>query len=327
MNKKIIAAVLAAVVLSSAHLSEAQQAKKVYRIGYLDGTSPAASAARIEAFRQGLRELGYIEGNNIAIEYRYAAGNLQKLPELAAELVRLNVDVILAEGSAPRAAKQATTMIPIVMSNNGDPVGAGLVASLARPGGNITGLSSTAGPEVYGKLLELLKETVPNLTRVAVLSNPLSPFSPLALKETETTARAFKLSLHRLEVRSPDEYDAAFAAATKEGAGALVVVQDPMLLNDRTRLADLATKSRLPAIYGLLEHVDAGGLMAYAANRLDMFRRAATYVDKILKGAKPADLPVERPTKFELWINLKTAKQIGLTIPQSVLYRADKVIK
>ena len=315
--------------LGGVAIAEAQQPTKVPRIGFLVANSPSVYTARIEAFRQGLRELGYMEGKNIIIESRSAEGNLDLLPSLAAGLVRLKVDVIVAAGGDPpvRAAKQATQTIPIVMANASDPVGAGLVASLNRPGGNITGLSTAPGPEIYGKHLELLKETFPRLTRVAILSNPANRFSALALREAETTARAFKVSLQILEARNPDEFETAFAAATKERAGALLVVEDPMFFGERTRLANFAAKSRLPAIYGILEYVEVGGLMAYAAERTDMFRRAATYVDKILKGAKPADLPVEQPTKFELVINLKTAKQIGVTIPQSVLYRADKVIR
>ena len=315
--------------LGGVAIAEAQQPTKVPRIGFLVANSPSVYTARIEAFRQGLRELGYVEGKNIIIESRSAEGNLDLLPSLAAGLVRLKVDVIVAAGGDPpvRAAKQATQTIPIVMANASDPVGAGLVASLNRPGGNITGLSTAPGPEIYGKHLELLKETFPRLTRVAILSNPANRFSALALREAETTARAFKVSLQILEARNPDEFETAFAAATKERAGALLVVEDPMFFGERTRLANFAAKSRLPAIYGILEYVEVGGLMAYAAERTDMFRRAATYVDKILKGAKPADLPVEQPTKFELVINLKTAKQIGVTIPQSVLYRADKVIR
>ena len=315
--------------LGGVAIAEAQQPTKVPRIGFLVANSPSVYTARIEAFRQGLRELGYMEGKNIIIESRSAEGNLDLLPSLAAGLVRLKVDAIVAAGGDPpvRAAKQATQTIPIVMANASDPVGAGLVASLNRPGGNITGLSTAPGPEIYGKHLELLKETFPRLTRVAILSNPANRFSALALREAETTARAFKVSLQILEARNPDEFETAFAAATKERAGALLVVEDPMFFGERTRLANFAAKSRLPAIYGILEYVEVGGLMAYAAERTDMFRRAATYVDKILKGAKPADLPVEQPTKFELVINLKTAKQIGVTIPQSVLYRADKVIR
>jgi len=315
--------------LGGVAIAEAQQPTKVPRIGFLVANSPSVYTARIEAFRQGLRELGYVEGKNIIIESRSAEGNLDLLPSLAAGLVRLKVDVIVAAGGDPpvRAAKQATQTIPIVMANASDPVGAGLVASLNRPGGNITGLSTAPGPEIYGKHLELLKETFPRLTRVAILSNPANRFSALALREAETTARAFKVSLQILEARNPDEFETAFAAATKERAGALLVVEDPMFFGERTRLANFAAKSRLPAIYGILEYVEVGGLMAYAADRTDMFRRAATYVDKILKGAKPADLPVEQPTKFELIINLKSAKQIGVTIPANMLLRADKVIK
>ena len=329
MKKKISLLALCSLLLAPCSSAQAQQPVKVPRIGFLVANSPSVYTARIEAFRQGLRELGYMEGKNIIIEWRSAEGNLDLLPSLAAGLVRLKVDVIVAAGGDPpvRAAKQATQTIPIVMANASDPVGAGLVASLNRPGENITGLSTAPGPEIYGKHLELLKETFPRLTRVAILSNPANRFSALALREAETTARAFKVSLQILEARNPDEFETAFAAATKERAGALLVVEDPMFFGERTRLANFAAKSRLPAIYGILEYVEVGGLMAYAAERTDMFRRAATYVDKILKGAKPADLPVEQPTKFELVINLKTAKQIGVTIPQSVLYRADKVIR
>jgi len=329
MKKKISLLALCSLLLAPCSSAQAQQPVKVPRIGFLVANSPSVYTARIEAFRQGLRELGYMEGKNIIIESRSAEGNLDLLPSLAAGLVRLKVDVIVAAGGDPpvRAAKQATQTIPIVMANASDPVGAGLVASLNRPGGNITGLATAPGPEIYGKHLELLKETFPRLTRVAILSNPANRFSALALREAETTARAFKVSLQILEARNPDEFETAFAAATKERAGALLVVEDPMFFGERTRLANFAAKSRLPAIYGILEYVEVGGLMAYAAERTDMFRRAATYVDKILKGAKPADLPVEQPTKFELVINLKTAKQIGVTIPQSVLYRADKVIR
>jgi putative ABC transport system substrate-binding protein len=329
MNKRMLVSVLATIFLATALGVKAQQPTKVPRIGFLVANSPSVYTARIEAFRQGLRELGYVEGKNIIIESRSAEGNLDLLPSLAAGLVRLKVDVIVAAGGDPpvRAAKQATQTIPIVMANASDPVGAGLVASLNRPGGNITGLSTAPGPEIYGKHLELLKETFPRLTRVAILSNPANRFSALALREAETTARAFKVSLQILEARNPDEFETAFAAATKERAGALLVVEDPMFFGERTRLANFAAKSRLPAIYGILEYVEVGGLMAYAADRTDMFRRAATYVDKILKGAKPADLPVEQPTKFELIINLKSAKQIGVTIPANMLLRADKVIK
>jgi putative ABC transport system substrate-binding protein len=261
------------------------------------------------------------------IEYRTSEGKAESLPELAAELARLKVDVIFAFTSlAVQAARKEMPTVPIV-SITPDPLAAGLVASLARPGGNITGLSTTAGKEIYGKYLELLTETIPKLTRVAFLSNPINPFSPLALEETVSAARAFKMPLQLLEARTPDELETVFAAATKERAGAILVMQDAMFLAQRGQVAELAAKSRLPAMYGIPEHADAGGLMAYAANRPDIFRRAATYVDKILKGTKPADLPVEQPMKFEFIINLKAAKQIGLTIPPNVLVRADKVIK
>ena len=320
-------AVLATILLAPVSLGEAQQQAKVPRIGYLTGDSLSADLPRRDAFRQGLRELGYSERQNIVIEYRTAEGKVDRLSELAAELARLKVDVMFAfTTAAVRAVKKEMPTVPIV-SVSADPVGTGLVASLARPGGNITGLSITAGPEVYGKQLELLKETVPKVSRVAVLWNPTNPGNPLQLKETQAAAPALGVTLLSLEVKGPDDIDGAFTAMRKERAGTLTVLPDPMFLAQRTRLADLAAKSRLPAIYGIPEHVVAGGLMAYAANRPEIFRRAATFVDKILKGAKPVDLPVEQPTKFELVINLKTAKALGLTIPQSVLNRADEVIR
>jgi putative ABC transport system substrate-binding protein len=327
MSKKTLAIVLATLALTCVRLAESQQTGKIPRVGYLTGDSFSADSPRRDAFKQGLRELGYVEGQNIVVEYRTAEGKPERLSELAAELSRLKPDVVFAfTTGAVQAAKKEMPTVSIV-SVTPDPLAAGLVASLARPGGNVTGLSTTAGSDIYGKYMELLKETVPKLFRVAVLSNSTNPFSPLALKEMETLAPAFKVSLQILDARTPDDLDAAFAAATKERAGGLVVVQDAMFLGQRTQLAALAAKSRLPAIYGIPEHAEAGGLMAYAANRPDIFRRAAIYVDKILKGAKPADLPVEQPTKFELVINLKAAKQIGLTIPPNVLARADKVIK
>ena len=329
VSKRIFCIALSASLFALCIPAQAQQTAKVQRIGFLVPASLSVVAVRTAAFRRGLRDLGYVEGQNVTIEWRSADGKLDLLPTLADELVRLKVDIIVAAGGDPpvRAVKRATQTIPIVMANASDPVGAGLVASLNRPGGNITGLSTAPGPEIYGKHLELLKETFPKLSRVAILSNPANQFSALALRETEATARAFKVSLQILEARNPDEFDTAFAAATKERAGALLVVEDPMFFGERTRLANLARKSRLPAIYGILEYVEVGGLMAYAADRTDMFRRAATYVDKILKGTKPADLPVEQPAKFEFVINLKAAKQIGLTIPPNVLARADRVIR
>ena len=329
MKKNIFGLTAGAVLIALSVPANAQDAKKVPRIGFLVPASLSAVSVRTEAFRRGLRDLGYVEGQNVTIEWRSAEGKLDRLPGLAAELVSLKVDIIVAAGGDPpvRAVKQATHTIPIVMSNASDPVAAGLVASLGRPGENITGLSTAAGPEIYGKHLELLKEIVPKLTRVAILSNPANQFSALALREMEETARAFKFSVQKLDVPNPDEFDTAFAAAIKKHANALLVVEDPMFFGERTRLANLAAKSRLPAIYGILEYVEVGGLMAYAAERTDMFRRAATYVDKIFKGAKPADLPVEQPKKFEFVINLKTAKQIGLIIPPNVLARADRVIR
>ena len=262
------------------------------------------------------------------IEYRWAEGRFDRLPDLAAELVRLKVDIIVALATpAAAAAKNATETIPIVMIGVGDPAGIGLIASLARPGGNVTGLSFSVGPEIIGKGLELLKETVPKVRRVAILSNPANPAQPLAMREVNVAARSLGVQLQLLEARGPNEFDGAFAAMAKERVGALLVVADGLFILHRTRLADLAARSRLPAIYGYREHVEAGGLMSYGSSLRDLWRRAATYVDKILKGAKPADLPVEQPTKFELVVNLKTAKALGLTIPQSVLVRADEVIQ
>jgi len=285
-------------------------------------------AARYEAFRQGLRDLGYVEKKNIVIEYRYAEEKLDLLKEFAAELARLKVDVIVTGGSiATRAAKETTVTIPIVMTQDGDPVGNGFVASLARPGGNITGLSSLSS-ELNGKRLELLKEIIPKLSRVAVLRTSTQPGSAQRLRETELAAGAFGVKLQYLDVLSSKDIETAFRAAVKGRAEAvLMMASGGVSRAHRTHVVDLAVKSRLPAIYSRREDAEAGGLMTYGVSNTDLPRRAATYVDKILKGAKPADLPVEQPTKFELIINLKAAKQIGLTIPESVLYRADKVIK
>jgi putative ABC transport system substrate-binding protein len=315
------------VFISVAFPAEAQQTKKVPRVGYLIGASPSASLARTEAFRQGLLDLGYVEEKNIVIEWRYAEGKPDHLPTLAAELVRLKVDVIVTSGGAPtRSAKEATVTIPIVMAQDLDPVGNGFVASLARPGGNITGLSSLA-PEISGKRLELLKEIVPKLLRVAVLGSSTNPGNAQSLKETELVAKAFGVQLQSIDVLDPKDIEAAVRAASKGRAEAVLVLASLVLNSQRKQIAELTVKSRLPAIYYAPEWVEDGGLMSYGVSFTDLYRRAATYVDKILKGAKPADLPVEQPTKFELVINLKAAKQIGLTIPQSVLYRADKVIK
>ncbi len=308
--------------------AEAQQPKKIARIGYLTGTPPSASSARIEVFRQGLRELGYIEGKNIVIEYRYAEGKLDRLPALAAELVRLKVDVIVAVGSSDiSAAKEATAAIPIVMILGGDAVGSGLVASLARPGGNITGLS-TLRPELSGKRLELLKEVVPRLSRVAVFASSTSADYAQTLKEIELAAGALGVKLQYLDILNPKDVETAFQAAVNARADAVLFrVPGPFASSQRPQIAELAVKSRLPVIYDRAEYVEAGGLMYYGVNVTDLDRRAATYVDKILKGRTPADLPVEQPMKFEFIINLKAAKQIGLTIPPNVLVRADRVIK
>jgi putative ABC transport system substrate-binding protein len=325
--RKILLFLPVIAVLGGAAIVEAQQPRKIHRIGYLGATSPAATSARVEAFRQGLKELGYIEGKNIASEYRWAEGKFDRLPDLAAELVRLKVDVIVTGGPAgTRPAKEATATIPIVMAFDNDPVGSGFVASLARPGGNITGLSILS-PEISGKRLELLKEIVPKLSRVAVLGNSTEPGNAQVLRETELAAGAFGVQLKYLDLLARQDIESAFQAASKGRADAILVLANPVTISQRTQIAELAVKHRLPAIYPWPEFVADGGLMTYSVSITDLFRRAATYVDKILKGAKPADLPVEQPTKFELIINLKAAKQIGLTIPQSVLYRADKVIK
>src|SRR4029077_12989930 len=326
MNKVGWSSILvAAVMLTVAVVADAQQPKKVPRIAWLGAAR--TSSPRIEAFRQGLHELGYAEGKNIFIEYRYAEGNLDRLPALAAELVRLKVDVIVTGSpQATRSAKQATSTIPIVMAFDDDPVGSGFVASLARPGRNITGLS-TLFPEMSAKQLELLKEIVPKLSRVAVLGNASQPGNPQALREINLTADAFGVQVQYLEVRGPKDIETAFREASKERADAVLVLSTTILYFNRRQVSDLAGKSRLPTIYGRPEYVDDGGLVYYGPSYTDLYRRAAVYVDKILKGAKPADLPVEQPMKFELIINLKAAKQIGLTIPPNVLARADRVIR
>jgi putative tryptophan/tyrosine transport system substrate-binding protein len=326
MKKSLFEVSLCAVLLTFSFPAEAQQAKKIPRIGFL-GTSPSAIAGRIEAFRQGMRELGYVEGKNIVIEWRYTEEKPERMSELAAELVRLKVDIIITGGPpATRAAKEATNTIPIVMTQDPDPVGNGFVASLARPGGNITGLA-TLRPEIRGKQLELLKEIIPKLSRVAVFGTSTAPGHAQSLREVELAAGAFGVKLQYLDVLSPKDIETTFREASKGRADAVLALNSPVLNSHRTQVADLAVKNRLPAVYGQPEFMDAGGLMYYGASYTDLFRRAATYVDKILKGAKPADLPVEQPIKFELIINLKAAKQIGLTIPPNVLVRADRVIK
>jgi len=316
-------------LLAAPLAADAQQAGKVPRIGFLGVTSPSDRPSHLDAFRQRLRELGWVEGQNIVIDYRYAEGRVDRLPDLAAELVRLKVDLIVASAGtqAATAAKNATETIPIVMIYVRDPVGNGLIASLARPGGNVTGVSGSAGLELFAKQLELLKETVPKIRRVAILSNPDNAYHQLAIREVNVAARSLGVQLQLLEARGPNEFDGAFAAMAKERVGALLVLSDAIFGSHRTRLADLAARSRLPAAFGVRDDVEAGGLMSYGPSILDSYRQAATYVDRILRGAKPAELPVERPTKFELVINMKTAKALGLTIPQSVLLRADEVIQ
>jgi putative ABC transport system substrate-binding protein len=326
-SKVLVPAALGAMLFALCSVAEAQQATKVPLVGFLSESPLSAIAARTEAFRQGLRERGYLEGKNIVIEWRSAEGKLDRRRKLAAELVRLKVDVIVTGGStATRAVKEASSAIPIVMAQDTDPVGNGFVASLARPGGKITGLA-TLSPETSAKQLELLKEIIPKLSRMAVIGNSTVPGNAQALKEMELAAGAFGVQLQNLDLRDPEGIETAFRAASNGHAEALLVMPSPVLNSNRKQILDLAAKSRLPAIYPRAEYVEDGGLLAYGVSITDLFRRAAIYVDKILKGTKPAELPVEQPTKFELVINLKTAKQIDLTIPQSMLYRADKVIK
>jgi putative ABC transport system substrate-binding protein len=309
-------------------VAQAQQPTKIARVGYLTGATPDGQSARIEAFRQGLRELGYVEGKNIIIEYRYAELKPDRLPALAAELVRLKVDVIVTSATGMTlAAKNATNTIPIVFTQDGDPVANGFVASLARPGGNITGLSNLS-PEISGKQVELLKEIIPKLSRVAVLGPSVTnPSNAQRLREIERAAGAFKVKLQYLDVKNPHDIETAFRTVGKRHAEAVIVLPSSIFNSHRTQIAKLAVKSRLPAIYSHSGYVVDGGLMTYAASQFDLDRRAAIYVDKILKGAKPGDLPVEQPTKFEFIINLKAAKQIGLTIPPNVLARANQVIR
>jgi putative ABC transport system substrate-binding protein len=324
MNRKIIICLLTTALLSIAPFVKAQQAKKIPRIGYIGGTT---SSSATEAFRQGLREHGWIEGQNILVEYRSAEAKTERLPELATELVRLKVDVIVAASTpGAQAAQQATKTTPIVFTMVSDPVASGIVASLARPGANVTGLSNML-PEMSGKLLELLKEAVPRVSRIAVLYDPANPGKALEFKEMKAAAPALGVTLQSLEVHTDKDVDGAFSTMTKVRLDGLVTFIDAVTSRHRQRIVDFAAKNRLPSIYQASDYVDAGGLMSYGLNRDDLYRRAAAYVDKILKGTKPADIPVERPTKFDLVINLKTAKQIGLTIPPNVLVRADKVIK
>ena len=327
MSGKIFVWLLATVLLSTAPRLEAQQPTKIPRIAFLGTASASVVADRVDAFRKGLRELGYLEGENILIEYRFGEGKSDEVASLATELARSKVDVIITAGpAATRSAKEATVTIPIVMGNEGDPVGSGFVSSLARPGGNITGLSALS-PEISGKQLEILKEIVPKLSRVVTLGNSTTPGNTQALKEIELAAKALGVQAQYLEVRVPKDIEIAFGSASKRRADAVLALQNPVLTFARKQVVMLALKNRMPAAYHSIEFVEDGGLMTYSVSITDLFRRAAAYVDKILKGAKPADLPVEQPTKFEFIINLKTAKQIGLTIPPNVLARADKVIR
>ncbi len=326
LRRGVIQLGLAAMLLSLGSPIEAQQPTKVPRIGVLVAASSIIISARLQAFRQGLRELGYVEGKNIVIEYRLAEGKLERLPALAAELGRLKVDLIVTGGPAPtRRAMEATATIPIVMAQDSDPVGNGFIASLARPGGNITGLSTLA-TEISGKQLELLKEVVPRLSAVAVIGTSTEPGNAQAMREAELASRTFGVQLQYVEVLHPKDIENAFRERRKR-ADAIVVLRSAVVISQRKEMVNLAEKNRVPTIYPQSEFVEDGGLMAYGVSISELFRRAATYVDKILKGSQPADLPVEQPTKFELVINLNTAKQIGLTSPPNVLARADKVIR
>jgi putative tryptophan/tyrosine transport system substrate-binding protein len=328
MNNRLVIRLLATLMLATVSLAQGQQpTKRIPRVGFLSLNPASVQKDRVEAFREALRKLGYVEGQNINIEYRYADSKSERLPELAAELVALKVDVIVTTGnSATAPAKDATKAIPIVMMNDTDPVGQGHIDSLARPGGNITGLSS-AGFDLADKRLEILKEIVPKLSRVAVLRDLTNQATELALREIDPTARALKLQVQWFDLAKIEDFDGQFRAITKWRAGGLVVGGGPLMARHRKRVIEFAAKNKLPAIYGREEFVEDGGLLNYSASIIDLTRRSATYVDKILKGTKPADLPVEQPMKFELVINLKAAKQIGLTIPPNVLARADKVIK
>jgi len=324
----VLVALVVAITITAAG-AWAQQAAKMHTIGFLSGASRSSTANRVESFRQGLQAIGYVEGKTIAIEWRFANGKLDSVGKLAEELVRLKTELIVVAGGEPiaLAARRVTQTIPIVMANGFDPVGSGLVESLARPGGNVTGLTSLTGPEIFGKQTEILKDTVPKLNRLGVLSNPDNALSRPAMKEIEAAARTFAVALSHAEARSPAAFDAAFDLFKKSQVDALIEVQDPMFIGNRTRLVDLEAKNGIPTMHSSPEYVDAGGLMSYGTNRTELFRRAATYVDKILKGAKTAELPVEQPKKFEFIVNLKTAKHIGLAIPPNVLARADRVIR
>ena len=328
MKKNILGFALGAMLLALSVLAGAQQAtKKIPRVGILSLNPASVQKDRVEAFREALRKLGYVEGQNITIEYRYGDNKSERMPKLAAELVHLNVDVIVTTGSsATRPAKEATTAIPIVMMSDNDPVGSGFVASLARPGGNITGLTNVGG-DLGDKRLELLKEIIPKLSRVAVFRDLTNVTEGIGVDEIEPTARVLKLQTQRFELAKVEDFDSQFQAIMKWRPGGLMIVGGPLMNGHRKRIVEFTAKNKLAAMYNREEFVDAGGLVSYATNFIDLTRRAATYVDKILKGTKPADLPVEQPTTFEFIINLKAAKQIGVTIPPNVLVRADRVIR
>jgi ABC-type uncharacterized transport system substrate-binding protein len=326
--RRTISAFVCVLLFGLSSSVEAQQAKKLPRVGFIGASSPSTASQWLEAFRQGLRDLGYVEGENLAIEVRWAEGSAERFPHLIAEMVRLKVDVILVSAATGAlAAKNAGITIPVVFAAVTDPLGYGIISSLARPGGNITGTALAVGEGFSGKWVELLKDTIPKLARVAVLRNPTHPVAETFLREAQAASQALGVRLDSFDVQDPGQLDGAFSRIEKERAGALIVTPDPLFGTQRSRIVDFAARRRLPSMFFYKEFVDAGGLMAYGPSFLDSYRRAAVYVDKILKGAKPADLPVEQPTKFELVINLKTAKQIGLTIPPNVLARADKVIK
>jgi putative ABC transport system substrate-binding protein len=328
MRKTVISFALCAMLLALCASAEAQQAaKKIPRVGILSLNPASVQKDRVEAFREALRKLGYVEGQNINIEYRYGDNKSERMRGLAAELVHLNVDVIVTTGSsATRPAKEATTTIPIVMMSDNDPVGSGFVTSLARPGGNITGLTNISG-DLGDKRLELLKEIVPKVSRVAVFRDLTNVTEGIGVDEIEPTARVLKIQTQRFELAKVEDFDSQFQAIMKWRPGGLVIAGGPLMNEHRKRLIEFAARNKLPAMYNRAEFVEAGGLVSYATNFIDLTRRAATYVDKILKGTKPSDIPVEQPTKFEFIINLKAAKQIGLTIPPNVLVRADRVIK
>jgi putative ABC transport system substrate-binding protein len=324
-RRKFLRAAASSFIITLPLAVGAEPAVRVARIGFLGSGSDNPIS---EPFRQGLRELGWVQGQNVLIDYRFAEGSIERLPDLAAELIQRNVDVIVAVATpSSLAAKRATRTIPVVMVAAGDPVAAGLVTNLARPDGNVTGLSFDVNLESFTKSLELFKQASPNSRRVAVLINPANPAQHLAEKNLRVAAQHLGIQLHVLEARGPEEFDAAFAVMSKDGLAGVLVVTDPIYVSNRARLAELALKHRLPSMHGVRAYVEAGGLMSYGPNIADLYRRASAYVDKILRGAKPRDLPVEQPSKFELIINLKTAKALGLTIPQAVLLRADEVIQ